>query len=196
LKEQKCEKLLLYVIPLLISIVFLSIGTKVYYHSEKVMENYLFIEKRGKSKAQVIEGEWEMFIDFPMYDYDEAKRLLQTREKFEINDSLLAIYGECTSLTIEGGAGGGVSSSLTPIYLLPYKTKDDSLRLDRIEKDGKVYLNYMSEEIVLKPGEKWKITKSYIKVYGEAEVNFTEEIVVKNFGFWKKSNIKCFNSIK
>jgi len=195
-RSKNYKKLLFYVIPLLLSIIFLNIGVKVYLRTEKVMKNYIFIEKRVKIKAQVIKGEWGIFIDFPTYNYDEAKRLLRTREKFEINDSLLAIYGECTSLIIEGGVGGGVSSSLTPIYLLPYKTKDGSFSLNRIEEDGKVYLNYMNEEIVLKPGEKWEIMKTYNKVFDETEVNFIEEIVIKNFGFWKKSDITCFNLIK
>lgn len=152
---------------------------------------YGFIEHHISVYGEPVEGEYPfLFIDFPLYSFDEKTSTLDaSRLDIEINDFLKAVYGDGNDLS--GCAGSGASTTLHGVYEIPYE--HDNLKILEIEGDGTAHLHYNGLSIVLKSGEKWSNVESTIDTketdgaIARAKLTTTDTIV--NYGILDKSKI-------
>jgi hypothetical protein len=154
---------------------------------------YIFIEQHTHIHGEPLEGNYRgLMIDFPTYSFESKNGTLRGRINFEMNDSLVAIYG--SGLGLSGAAGGGASTGLDGVYDLPYK-KDD-LQILRIDIDGTAHISYRGLSITLRNGEEWTNTTSRIdskevgNIKGKAMLTITDKII--NHGILEKSKIQSY----
>ena len=102
-------------------------------------EKYVFVEHHINTNGVTISGECapRLWIDFPMYSFDEKKGVLTVAvlPNEPINESLILFYGGGESLS--GVAGQGARTSAVPVYSLP-KSFNNNVTLDSITEDGSV----------------------------------------------------------
>ncbi|MFH2028501.1 MAG: hypothetical protein ABIJ08_05155 [Nanoarchaeota archaeon] len=142
----------------------------------------IFIDHQIDTYGKVIDGSYDgPMIDFPTYEYDLKTNTLDGKMNFNINMSIVAIYGN--SFSLNGAAGSGASSILSGVYGLPYESR--GLNILKIEPDEAVHLKYDNESIILKRGDEWVRKTSRIDKTeeGSAELTTTERIV--NYGLSK-----------
>ncbi|MCJ7506423.1 hypothetical protein MUP05_08165 [Candidatus Bathyarchaeota archaeon] len=166
--------------------VAVSTGYFVLWRSEDRAGNFLFIESRTIIEAEVLEGKWVRFVDFPYYWYNVSTGRIEYSERPFDLDRLLAVYG---SLLAYRGAGRGTSSYLYPIYSTPCAAGDGTSIIESIDKDGTARIIYETKQIVLSPNQQWRIENETIEHSKEAVVRFKQTITIENLGFWKKTNI-------
>jgi hypothetical protein len=169
-----------------VAVVVVSAGYFILLGREDSAGRYLFIESRTIIEAQVLQGKWAKFADFPYYWYNVLTGRIEYSEKPFDLDKLLAVYG---SLLAYRGAGRGTSSYLYPIYATPYTVGDDRLIIESIDKNGTARIIYENRQIVLSPNQQWRIENETTEYSKEAVVRFKQTITIENLGFWKKTNI-------
>jgi hypothetical protein len=170
-----------------VAVVVVSAGYFILFGREDSAGRFLFIESRTIIEAQVLEGKWVRFVDFPYYWYNVSTGRIEYSERPFNLDRLLAVYG---SLLAYRGAGRGTSSYLYPIYSTPCTAGDDtSIIIESIDKDGTAHIIYEKRQIVLSPNQHWLIENETIEHFKEAVVRFKETTTIENFGYWKKTNI-------
>lgn len=147
---------------------------------------FLFLESRTIIEAEVLEGKWVRFVDFPYYWYNVSTGRIEYSERPFDLDRLLAVYG---SLLAYRGAGRGTSSYLYPIYSTPCAAGDGTSIIESIDKDGTARIIYETKQIVLSPNQQWRVENETIEHSKEAVVRFKQTITIENLGFWKKTNI-------
>lgn len=184
----------------LIPIVIIIFSLFLFYSCEKNQEvdwiispdKCVFVDHHINTKGELIEGNYQggLRIDFPTYDFNPTSGILNGIIFFEINDSLLMIYGDGRSLS--GVAGAGAATGLSGIYDLPF-TKGN-LEIKQIEPDGTVHIHYNDSLIVLKSDEKWVNVKSEINTqdfgFGIAKANIITTDRIENYGIIEKSKIE------
>ena len=183
----------------LAAIVFAIVSFIIIYSCEKNQEDWIispdkcvFIDHHININGELLEGNYQggLNIDFPTYNFDEKSKILNGKFDFEINKSLIIIYGDGRSLS--GIIGAGAATGLYGIYDLPYVK--GKFEINKIESDGTVYIQYDDSLIVLKSNEEWIKISSEIDVqdYGEgiakANIIITDKIV--NYGIVEKSKIE------
>jgi hypothetical protein len=156
-------------------------------------EKYVFIEYRIEEDGRVIEGEFPPgpMIDFPSYMFDPNRGTLISREyPFAIDDTLKVIVGRSTAL--RGVAGGGIASSLSAAYQLPYHGEGFSIM--RIDREGTAHVRLESEQILVESGEEWHRSTSRIDTVGVGRnrsiAEFTRTHRILNRGLLDKQNIR------
>jgi hypothetical protein len=159
-------------------------------------DKYVFINHYVDIYGELIEGNYVgPLIDFPTYHFDEAIGTLRGIINFDVNDTLKVIYGNGTGLG--GVVGGGMATSLSGIYKLPYT---DGIKISEIDSNGTVYLEYNNESIILKSGETWVNVTSRIEILqlsgqiNKAKVNVTITDKIVNYGILDKSKILIWDS--
>ncbi|MCJ7505676.1 hypothetical protein MUP05_04315 [Candidatus Bathyarchaeota archaeon] len=168
------------------AVVVASAGYFILREREDSAGRFLFIESRTIIEAQVLEGKWVRFVDFPYYWYNVSTgRIVYSEKPFDL-DKLLAVYG---SLLAYRGAGRGISSNLYPIYSTPCTAGDGTSIIESIDKDGTARIIYENEQIVLSPNQHWRIENETVEHFKEAVVRFKQTTTIENLGFWKKTNI-------
>lgn len=148
--------------------------------------NYVFLEHYVDAHIEVVEGNYQgPIIDSPTYGFDEENGILRNYLSFDINDSLILVYGRGSSIS---GAGGGRENMLYGVYQLPYQS--GNITILNIDVNGIVYLEYKDGLIVLEEGEKWEDTVSKTDVTSSGTAEFTITDSIKNYGFLEKSKIE------
>ncbi|NAS88888.1 hypothetical protein C4E24_04010 [ANME-1 cluster archaeon AG-394-G21] len=154
-------------------------------------DKYLFIEKRTQWIIEVLDGDFGLWIDRPTYECNVSVGELYPYSvaRVRVNDTLVGIYGNGTSLHVINGTGGGAASGLTGFYSIPFI--DSELTIMAIYADGSAKIMFGTETRVLVPGDEWQGTRGPVKRYEEtgALINESFVTVIKNFGLWAKSKI-------
>ncbi len=159
---------------------------------------YIFIDHHINRHGELIEGEnLRENIGVPAYSFNkETDTLTSMRETdFEINESLILIYGLRESLS--GSAGSGAWTHLWGVYELPsYELpsyEPGGLKILYLETNGTAHLEYNKVSIVLKSGEQWSNTESIIAtrdwVDQTAKLKLTITDTIVNYGSLDKSKI-------
>lgn len=149
-------------------------------------KKYFFVERRVHIHGVTIEGEYTgPMIDFPMYSFDSAHGILYGSITFAVNDSLVGVYGNGTSLT--GSAGGGAAAGVQGIYSLPW---GDDPKLIAVHSDESVSLKRGDSLMVLGRGEAWERITTRLDTFSTGIVLFTTTEHIANFGFQLKSKIQ------
>ncbi len=150
-----------------------------------------FIDHHVHMDGVLLEGVSRgLMIDFPTYSFDPEERKLKGLVDFDVNDSLLVVYGDGSSL---GGAmGGGAATMLNGAYALPYS--ESGLTISSIEKNGTVTIEYKNETILLSPGENWTRITSEIQTVdsyngNQSRINVTTTDRIVNYGLLNKKDI-------
>jgi hypothetical protein len=151
----------------------------------------VFVDHHVHVDGVLLEGESRgLMIDFPTYSFDPEGRKLTGFVNFDVNDSLLVVYGDGSSL---GGAmGGGAATMLSGAYALPYSQY--GLTISSVEADGSVTIEYKNETILLSPGEDWALTTSEIQALDNYDgnrsmINVTTRDRIVNYGLLNKNDI-------
>ncbi|MCX6659991.1 MAG: hypothetical protein NTX81_06390 [Candidatus Bathyarchaeota archaeon] len=172
------------------SILIFGLNLKTSTQNPTTTGTYIFIQQHTHIHGESLEGNYRgPMIDFPTYSFDNKTGTLRGMMNFEINDTLVAIYG--SGLGLSGAAGGGASTSLYGVFDLPYK-KDD-LQILRIDLDGTAHISYRGLSITLRNGEEWTNTTSRIdskevgNMKGKAMLTITDKII--NHGILEKSKV-------
>ncbi|MDD3136332.1 MAG: hypothetical protein WC295_11450 [Methanoregula sp.] len=113
---------------------------------------YAFIDHQVYIDGTTTNGTYPLLmIDFPTYLFDPERGVLEGLVTFEINQSLLLIYGSGTH--VSGDCGSGASGMLHGGYSLPYMENGFVVR--GFTTNGTVYLSYLNQTIALQAGERW-----------------------------------------
>lgn len=155
---------------------------------------YVFLEHHVNEYGELVEGNDYpyMCVDFPTYWFDEENRVLGIYAgmpvPFEINESLIMIVGDGSS--ISGAIGSGAGTGTDGVYSLPYKGYD--FEILSVSEEGTVEISYRNETIVLEAGEKWENIEFSTDQNDEpyAVVNITTTDTFTNYGFVKADNIE------
>ena len=161
-------------------------------------EKYVFVEHMIHEEGRTITGVCLPLVlfDGPTYFFDEQNgelsAILHTDNR--INESLKLFYASGKSAS--KGGGGGVVSSASPVYSLPYRYSN-AVTLNSVTDEGVVYLQYLNNAIELKPKERLvvnttRVVLTYPPTYDGTVC--TEEIITTdsfyNAGFFDKNKIK------
>lgn len=154
-------------------------------------EQCVFIDHHVHMEGVLLEGESRgLMIDFPTYSFNPEERKLTGLVNFDVNDSLLVVYGDGSSL---GGAmGGGAATMLYGAYALPYTERGFSIM--SVMKNGTVTIEYDNETILLSPGENWTQITSEVRVIdnysgNKSRINVTTMDRIVNYGLLNKKDI-------
>nr|CBH36598.1 hypothetical secreted protein [uncultured archaeon] len=155
-------------------------------------DKYIYIEKWTQRIVEVLDGDFCLCIDRPTYDYNASVGELYpySVSRVRVNDTLVGIYGNGTSLHVINGTGGGTASRLTGFYGIPFN--DFELTIMAIYADGSAKIMFGAETRVLNPGDEWQETETQVKRSEEtgALINESFVTVITNFGLWAKSKIE------
>lgn len=147
----------------------------------------VFIDHHVHRDGVLLEGQGiGLMIDFPTYSFDKEQRKLSGLVNFDVNGSLIAVYGDGQSL---GGAmGGGAATMLYGVYALPYDSRGLAIR--SVDKSGAVTILYKNETIVLQPGQEWSnITSGVITSGNDTRINATTTDRIVNYGLIDKNDV-------
>ncbi len=160
-------------------------------------DKYLFIEKLTQRIVEVLDGDFCLCIDRPTYEYNASVGELYPYSvaRVRVNDTLVGIYGNGTSLHVINGTGGGAASGLTGFYSIPFN--DSELTIMAIYADGSAKIMFGTETRVLNPGDEWQETETQVKRTEETGALINESFVtgITNFGLWAKSKIELHVAI-
>jgi hypothetical protein len=149
---------------------------------------YVFLDDHTFITGEMIEGANPgfMFIDFPTYRFNATDGTLCGIINFEMNETLIAIYGSGRSLLRD--AGSGSSTILSGVYDLPFSR--GNLIIEEITFDGKVWLSFNTTTVVLRPGESWNQKQEEIRITPENRMRMEYNRTIINYGIMKKSDIQ------
>ncbi len=143
------------------------------------------VRRHGEAR----EGDYPVLaIDFPTYTFDNKTRTLSGFLIFEVDRSLIAVYG--SGLSFSGDAGIGAARGLSGVYGLPYEV-DDNPVIRNITPDGTAGIEYWNATVVLAANEAWQ----NISVYHDEEpgtggkVIITKADTITNYGLLEISGI-------
>jgi hypothetical protein len=125
-------------------------------------------------------------INFSTYRLETETGSLEGLVPFEVNDSLLLIYGESTSLSGDYGTGG--SGMLEGVYTLPHAS--GNLTVNGFTSDGTMYLTYHNQTIALEPGTQWTDISTGTEVTTACTINRTTTDTLTYYGNYQESAIK------
>jgi hypothetical protein len=150
-----------------------------------------FIDHHIHQDGMLLDGESiGIAMDFPTYSFDRENRMLRGYMGFDVNDSLLAVYGDGGSL---GGAmGGGAATMLSGVYALPYS--ENGLTISSVTDNGTMTIEYNNETILLLPGENWTRITSEIRMVDNyrgnmSRINVTTTDRIVNYGLLNKNDV-------
>jgi len=150
-------------------------------------DKYVFIDHHVHVEGVCVEGECDPgpMIDFPTYTFAEETGTLNSWFLVEVNDALKVVYGN--GMSLGGAAGGGAGTQLTEIYTIPAEI--EGLRIVQVDRNGRVYLEYEGELLVLAPGQTWTSTTEELRDQGAGKARLTTTDRIVNYGILDKANI-------
>jgi hypothetical protein len=156
---------------------------------------YLFLETWTQWKVEVLEGSFNLVIDFPTYFYDPDQQILEVMfvedPRLATDRSFLALWGDGINLIVLNGIGGGSSSRLTGIYQVPFSSEGGSFELLRMESDGMVEVRFRGELLLLRPRESWQTLAppQVRRWWNGALIRESFTYTVTNWGLWPKEKL-------
>lgn len=118
-------------------------------------DHYVFIDHHVSRNGEVIGGTCDggMMIDFPMYSFNRETGELtgMSARDLTVNESLKIVYGD--GVSIGGAVGSGVSTYLTPGYMLPFEKGE--IIITGVAPDGRAFMVNGNSTITLPAGETW-----------------------------------------
>ena len=150
-------------------------------------DKYVFIDHHVHIEGVCVEGECEPgpMIDFPTYTFNAEMGTLNSLFLVEVNDTLKVVYGN--GMSLGGAAGGGAGTMLTEVYTVPIEI--EGLRIVQVDRDGRAYLEYEGELLVLAPGQTWTSTTEKVREQGAGKANLTTNDQIINYGILDKAKI-------
>ncbi|MGD0535672.1 MAG: hypothetical protein ABR999_09590 [Methanoregula sp.] len=150
-------------------------------------DQYAFLDHHTYYSGTLVNGKcYPAVINFSTYRLEMETGSLEGILPFEVNDSLLLIYGESTSLS--GDYGNGSSGMLTGVYALPHSS--GILTVNGFTSDGTMYLTYHNQTIALEPGTQWTDVMTDTEVTTACTINRTVTDILTYYGNYQKSAIK------
>jgi len=148
---------------------------------------YAFLDHQIYDNGKLVSGTCPpAAINFSTYTFQTDTGSLEGLVPFEINDSLLLIYGESTTLSGDYGTGG--SGMLDGAYALPHTA--GNITINGIASDGTMYLMYHNQTIALAPGTQWTDISTGTEVTTACTINRTTTDILTYYGNYQKSAIK------
>ncbi len=140
-------------------------------------------------------------IDFPTYTFDNETRTLSGLLTFEVDQSLIAVYG--SGLSLSGDAGIGAATGLSGVYSIPYEA-DDSLVIRNVTPNGTAWIEYQNTTITLAANETWENisvrveeepTYDGIETGRQGHLKITETDTITNYGLLEREEIENTTSL-
>lgn len=125
-------------------------------------------------------------INITTYHFDEDNKTLTGLMSFNVNDSLVLIYGDSTILY--GDYGNGGSGLLSGVYALPYSS--NNLTITGFTSDGTVYLTYHNQTLALEPGSRWTDISAGIETTTACTINRTVTDTITYYGNFPHTSVK------
>ena len=148
---------------------------------------YAFLDHQVYYNGVLVSGKCPpVAINFSTYHLATDTGSLEGFVPFEVNDSLLLIYGKSTILSGDYGTGG--SGMLDGAYALPYTS--GNLTVNGFASDGTMYLSYHNQTIALAPGTQWTDISTGADVTTACTMNRTTTDILTYYGNYQKSTIK------
>lgn len=150
-------------------------------------DEYAFLDLHTYYNGTLVSGKCPPAgINFPTYRLETETGCLEGIVPFEVNDSLLLIYGETTLLS--GDYGNGSSGMLTGAYSLPHTSGD--LTVNGFTSDGTMYLTYHNQTISLEPGTQWIDVSTGTEVTTACTINRTVTNILTYYGNYQNTCVK------
>ncbi|MFA6363262.1 hypothetical protein [Methanoregula sp.] len=148
---------------------------------------YAFLDHQRYYNGMLVSGTCPpSAINFSTYHLATDTGSLEGLVLFEINDTLLLIYGESTTLSGDYGTGG--SGILDGVYALPHTAGD--ITMNGFTSEGTMYLTYHNQTIALAPGTQWTDISTGTEVTTACTLNRTTTDILTYYGNYQKSTIK------
>lgn len=148
---------------------------------------YAFLDHQIYDNGKLVSGTCPpVAINFSTYNLATDTGSLEGLVPFEVNDSLLLIYGERTTLSGDYGTGG--SGMLDGAYALPHTS--GNITINGITSDGTMYLTYHNQTIALEPGTQWTDISTGTEMTTTCTINRTTTDILTYYGNYQKSAIK------
>jgi hypothetical protein len=148
---------------------------------------YAFLDHHIYYNGMLVSGKCpQTAINFSTYHLETDTGSLEGLVPFEVNDTLLLIYGMSTTLSGDYGTGG--SGMLDGAYALPHTT--GNLTVNGFTSDGTMYLTYHNQTIALAPGTQWTDITTGTDVTTTCTINRTTTDILTYYGNYQKSTIK------
>jgi hypothetical protein len=147
---------------------------------------YAFLDHRISYTGTLVSGNCpDPAISVSPYVFDAEKETLAGIVPFEVNSSLLLVYGEST--TLSGGYGSGGYGTLDGAYALPYR--NGNLTVEGFTGNGTMYLTYDNQTIALEPGSQWMDVSTGMETTRACTVNRTVTDIITYYGNVPQSGI-------
>ena len=146
----------------------------------------IFLEHSLVANGTVVKGEAPVrSVNFPSYWYNENTRQINGKIGFQVNNSLIMVFGD--ALTLKGDFGSGTGNKLFGVYGLPYKANEDIIY--STDLSGNVVMSINGKKEVLKPGDTYIYNNSEQIKDGNATIEVVYTHTYINHGFIDKKNI-------
>lgn len=162
----------------------------------------LYIDHHIHRHGEALEEGYPVIaIDFPTYTFDNETRTLSGLLTFEVNQSLIAVYG--SGLSLSGDAGIGAATDLSGVYSIPYEA-DDGLIIRNITPNGTARIEYRNTTISLATNETWQNVSVGIEeeaVFGgnetgqQGRLKITATDTITNYGLLEREEIENTTSL-
>jgi len=147
---------------------------------------YAFLDHQVSYTGTLVNGSCPApAISVSPYAFDAEKETLAGIVPFEVNNSLLLVYGKST--TLSGGYGSGGYGVLAGAYTLPYR--NGNLTVEGFTKNGTMYLTYDNQTIALEPGSQWMDVSTGTETTRACTVNRTVTDIITYYGNFPQSGI-------
>jgi hypothetical protein len=148
--------------------------------------NVVFLEHNLLANGTVIEGEAPFrVVDFPTYWFNENTRQLNGEISFEINDSLLLVFGD--AITLKGNFGSGTGNRLYPVYALPANA--DQATIYTVDRTGTIGMFVNNRSVILRPGQSFVYNEKERLKDGNGTVQLLYEHQYMNRGLIDKEDL-------
>lgn len=147
----------------------------------------VFLEHNLLANGTVINGSVPFrSINFPSYWFNDNIKQLNGEIDFQLNDSLLMIYGD--GLTLRGNFGAGTGNKLYGVYSLPVQA--DKANIYSIDGSGNVGMYVNNRSVYLRPGQEYTYQEKERLKEGNGTVNVLYEHRYINHGLIDKNAIQ------
>jgi hypothetical protein len=151
------------------------------------VDQYAFLDHHMYYSGTLVGGKCPMVsINFSTYRLDTGAGTLEGIVPFEVNDTLLLIYGQST--TLSGDYGNGSSGMISGGYSLPYTS--GNMTVNGFTSDGTLYITYRNQTIALESGKQWTDITTGTDRTDACTINLTAADTLTYYGNYQKSAIK------
>lgn len=141
--------------------------------------NVTFLEHNLITNGTVLNGTVPFrSVNFPNYWFNENTRELNGRIGFDLNDSLVLIFGD--ALTMVGNYGAGTGNELYGVYRLPVKA--DQATIYYADRSGFIGMYVNNQSMILRPGQVYTYNESETVRDGNGTVHIDYRHIYLNHG--------------